>query len=151
MLPFPYRYLTSLLLCAVATTVSAATLLVRQSSPGYVPQELALSTTCVLDDKGVVTTKEQLGKMASKTNTSTQFSLTTIRQMIDEAATGKLKKPEFEIADAPSKTYYAFQKQADGKINKIFLYEDLGNVNNNKYNDSSAALSLKTFIDVVCD
>jgi hypothetical protein len=144
-----HSFIASILL-VTTTAVSATTLLIKSSSPGYVMQELALYTTCTLDDKGLVVIKNQLNGLTSKKTTILQVSFKAIKDLIAEASMGKIIRPD-ALIDMQSTTYYAYQKQRYGKIKKVFLWEDYGVPEVNAYNETPSALTLRTFMDTICN
>ncbi|SJM96043.1 exported hypothetical protein [Crenothrix polyspora] len=151
MLKFPYRRFISLVLCSATTVASATTLLVKTTYPGYIMEEYALYTTCTLDDQGLLIKTSRLNGLSSRKAVPEQFSVANIRKAIAEAVTGTIKKPEVQIVDASSTTYHAYHRQG-GKMTKVFLYEDNGGMpEHSTYNESSAAMRLRNFIDAVCE
>jgi hypothetical protein len=150
MLKFSYRSFTLLILFAATTAASAATLLVKNTSPGFVMQEYAVYTTCSLDDQGMLVMTSRLNGLSSRKTVPEQFSVGSIRKAIAEAASGNIKTPERQIADTPSSTYHAYHRQSGGKVARVFLYEDNGNPDINTYNESPAAMSLRNFMDAIC-
>jgi hypothetical protein len=150
MLELSSRGLVLASLLTVSTAASATTLLSKTSSPGFVMSEYALQTTCTLDDQGIVTIKTQINGLSAKKTMPGQFDIASIHKKITESVSGKIKKPEMVIADLPSTVYNAYQKQTNGNIATVFLYEDNGMQEQNSYNESPSALSLRTFLDAIC-
>jgi hypothetical protein len=150
MLKFTFYGYISLALFAASAAVSATTMLVKTTSPGYVLQEYALYTTCTLDDQGFLIKTIRLNGLSSKKTTAEQFSVVGLRKAIAEAATGTIKTPEANIADMPSTLYHAYNRLAGGKLKKVFLYEDNGAPEHSTYNESASAMALRNFIDAVC-
>lgn len=140
----------SLILLAATTSVSATTLMRKSTVPGFVMQEFSLYTTCTLDDKGIVTTTNQLNGLISSKAASVHVSVESLKDAITEAALGTIKKPALQIADMPVTTYVAYQKLDDVRLKRVFLYEDNGNQDNSTYNESSKALMLRNFMDALC-
>lgn len=133
--------------------VWSAALLEKNTAPGFVMPETALYTSCVLDDEGFLIMKSQINGLASKKNVAIQVDatdMTRLKNIINEAAKGSIKKPEAQVADAPSTTYYAYQKLPNGSVKKVFLVEDTGITNANTINNSPAALTLRKYIDALC-
>lgn len=144
-----HGFISSALLAAT-TAASASTLLVKTTTPGFVMQEYALYTTCTLDDQGLLIKTSRLNGLSSKKTTVEQFSVVSIRKAIADAATGTIKKPDAQIADMPSTVYQGYYKKAGGKMTKVFLYEDSGAPEQNTYNESASAMTLRNFMDAVC-
>jgi hypothetical protein len=150
MLKFFYCGFITLLVLPASTAVSATTLILKSSSPGFVMRESALYTTCTLDDKGLLVIKNQLNGLTAQKRTILQVGIKNIKNSIAEASGGIIKKPDTIEADRPSTTYYAYQKQRSGKLDSILLWEDNGVPTENTYNESPAALRLRNFMDALC-
>jgi hypothetical protein len=153
MFKFPYHSFIGLMLLASASAASATTLLSKTTTPGYVMPETALYTSCTLDDQGFLIMKNQINGVTSKKNVIVQVDaadIVRLRKAIDVAAKGSIKKPEMQIADAPSTTYYAYQKTSGDKLKQVFLAEDNGMSNTSTYNMAPEALMLRNFIDALC-
>ena len=140
--------IASLLMFSAATP--ATTLLSKTSWPGFVMPEYALQTTCTLDDQGIVTIKTQINGLSAKKIIPGQFAIPSIRKKIAESVSGNIKKPDMIIADLPSTVYSAYHKQSNGKIATVFLYEDNGKQEQNSYNESPGATSLRIFLNAIC-
>jgi hypothetical protein len=151
MLKFHYRKLLVSVLLATTLNAWAAPLLIRSSVPGFMMQEVALYKTCTLDDNGSLVINNRLNGLSSKNTTKLQVSVKSIKDSISSAFMGKLQRPE-SIADKdkPTSAYYAYQKQRNGKLAKVLLWQDNGVPLENIYNDSSAALTLRKFMDTIC-
>jgi hypothetical protein len=145
-----YGIASLVLLGAYSVASSATTLLIKSTTPGYSSLETAIYNSCSLDDAGLLILKAQLNGLTATQPIAHQFSLITIKKAITEAARGKVIKPKIMIADAPSNNYYAYYKKPDGKMAKVLLIEDNGQPALSIRNESSAALTLRNFMDAIC-
>lgn len=145
-----YGIASLILLGAYSVASSATTLLVKSTIPGYSLPNTALYSNCSLDDEGLLILKTQLNGLTATQAIAHQFSLATIKKAIAEAARGKIIKPKIMIADAPANNYYAYHKKFDGKMAKVLLIEDNGQSELSTRNESSAALTLRNFMDAIC-
>jgi hypothetical protein len=139
----------SVVLLASTAVASAAPLMTKTISPGFVMQESALYTTCTIDDQGTVAIGTQLNGLSSKKIVHEQLSVDSIKKAISDASLGVIKVPEAQVADTSLTTYYAYQPY-NGDFKKILLWEDTGIAAANTYNESSAALTLRNFMDAIC-
>lgn len=140
----------ALLAVSLVSTAQAAVLLEKVSYPGFVMPSYALTKSCTLSDTGLLTQSYTLSGMNSKRNQTLVINKTAIVSNINQAATGIVSSDIFPV-DAPTISYRAYQKQANGTMKMITLYEENGGSGFKKTNSAVAAVTLKNFIDVNCD
>lgn len=142
-----YRW-TLLSLCIVSTA-QAAVLLEKVTLPGEVLPGYDIRKNCVIQDSGQLVIQYQLSGMNSKRTMPLQLSKPGIKIKIDEAATGTITS-EIIPVDVATIIYRTYQKQIDGTIKTVLLYEENGGSGEKKINNSQAATALRNFIDVNC-
>jgi hypothetical protein len=150
MLKFPSRGFIVLVLCTATSLASATTLITKTTLPGYTTLAKSLTTTCDLDDKGLVIITNVINGLTSKKTTPVQINVAGLRTLINQAELGLIKQPVIKISDSPGTLIYDAYKTVSGKVKTVFLFEDVGILIHNTTNTSSAALTLRIFMDAVC-
>jgi hypothetical protein len=144
------KYISALAALAallLTQTISAAPLLEKITKPGFVLEERAINKSCVIQDTGNLAIDYNLGQLSSKRASVLKLNLATIKTIIDKAASGTLKTWP-SIVDIGRVEYYAYQKQADGSLKKIILWQT-GEIAP-KTNNALEARLLRNFIDLNC-
>ena len=144
---FYYRWLL-LPLCALSTA-QASVLLEKVSYPGYVMPSYALTKSCTIQDNEQLVIQYQLDGMSSKRTLPLQLNKASIKAKIAEAETGAMSMESFPV-DVATVIYRAYQKQADGKLKMVLLYEENGGSGTKSVNDAQSAVALRNFIDANC-
>jgi hypothetical protein len=142
-----YRWSLSLL--CLASTTQAGVLLEKVKYPGEVMPSYAISSRCTLSDTGLLVQHQQLGDLISKRKTQLQITTANIKAKITQTALGKVTSSIFPV-DAQTIIYRAYQKQPDGSVKQILLYEENGGSGQKKVNDAQEAIALRNFIDLNC-
>jgi hypothetical protein len=134
---------------SLVSMAHAEVLLEKVKSPGFVMTSYAVSSRCTISDTGLLTTQLQLGELLSKRNTQLQLTTLKVKARIKEAALGNITTNSFPV-DAATISYRAYQKQLDGTLKQILLFEQNGGSGVESKNNTEAAITLRNFIDLNC-
>ncbi|MCF7986682.1 MAG: hypothetical protein K9L60_03860 [Methylovulum sp.] len=137
------KKIITLVLLSLASIAQSAVLLERVKIPGNINN--ALSESCTISDKGLLTQRYQISDMSSKRTRALVLSNSSILAKIDLVAPGNTHF--FMLPDVGGSIYRAYQKQADKTLKPIILNLDEGNFSINDFN----ADALMKFIDINCD
>ncbi|MDO9105024.1 MAG: hypothetical protein Q7U57_08685 [Methylovulum sp.] len=142
-----YRWL--LLPLCWAPMAHSGVLLEKISSPGFVMPSYAAGKNCAIRENGQLSMRYQLDDMNSSHTLTLHLSKSSINTKISEASLGVIHSEAFPV-DANSVLYRAYQKQVDGSVKTVLLYEENGGSGEKKVNDSESAVALRNFIDLNC-
>jgi hypothetical protein len=142
-----YRWSLSLL--CLASTAQAGVLLEKVKYPGEVMPSYTISSRCTLSDTGLLVQHQQLGDLISKRKTQLQVTTANIKAKVTLAAAGKVTSSTFPV-DGQTIIYRAYQKQPDGSVKQILLYEENGGSGQKLVNETEEAIVLRNFIDLNC-
>jgi hypothetical protein len=131
----------------LSSSIQAAPLLEKITTPGFVMPEYAISKKCTLQTNGTVSINYTLATLTAKKTFPVQISVPAINTLINQAAIGKLIEGQ-SIADTGRVEYVAYQAKSGGIAKQIILWQ-AGEIAP-KTNDSSQARVLRNFIDLVC-
>jgi hypothetical protein len=148
------KYLIALGAILTAQAVAAVTpppppplLLEKITTPGNIAPTAALSKSCVIQKSGNLVMSYNLGGLTSTRKTLLKLNFLTIISTIDKAALGTLTTGA-STADTGRIEYNAYQKQLDGSMKKIVLWQEGGIAP--AINDAPEATLLRSFIDLNC-
>ena len=148
------KYLIALGAILTAQTVAAVTpppppplLLEKITTPGFIAPSAALSKSCVIQKSGNLVISYNLGGLISKRTTLLKLNFPTIIATIDKAAVGPFAAG-LSTVDTGRTEYNAYQKQPDGSLKKIILFQQGGI--SPATNLAPEATLLRNFIDLNC-
>ncbi len=163
MLKTTYRWILPLLLMqasASAATVEPLLRVVRTPQAIFAP---AQTNTCTISVNGQITIENSVAllntalsnkQFSAKRVTSVKLlNLANLKLAIDEAAKGTITDGE-PILGAEGYSYFAYQKQKNGKLKEIFLLDKNAGRGpgglTGRVNDSQLVSPLRNFVDSLC-
>lgn len=140
---------STLLALSLIADAQAGIILEKVTYAGETLPSYAINKHCTINDNGQLNTEYQLNSMSSKRTQVLKLSKITIKQNIDTAALAIINTDIFPV-DGETILYRAYQKQMDGTVKTVLLYEENGSSGEKKVNASDSAIALRNFIDLNC-
>lgn len=110
-------------LLVVQSDLTAAVLLEKITYPGFVMPAYAIVTSCKLTDSNQIVFEKQIGSLKSSQTLPLKLTVDNIKTQIGIAATGTITSESFPV-DAQTTRYQGYNKQANGKLKAVLLWEE---------------------------